>query len=296
METQPTLADQVATALMLLLFTGSLTTWLFIWRRVGRHGVLLKYVPRLNVPWRGIDVLLIAVFYISAQVVAAAAALAAAGVDREKVDMEKMLPTPGFLLGVALANVVTAAVAVVWLRRVRGAGAADLGWTGRSAVKDVSLGLLGLLTAAAPVYTVQSILIQWFPKYHPIVESLERDGHASSFAMATLVTVVAAPLVEEIVFRLALQGWLEARERRWRRRYNLWRGLPRGLPPILISSFVFAAVHFSAGPAPVALFFLALVLGYLYQRTHRILPSIVTHAAFNATSMVMLMLAKAGGA
>jgi membrane protease YdiL (CAAX protease family) len=41
-------------------------------------------------------------------------------------------------------------------------------------------------------------------------------------------------------------------------------------------------------PDPVALFILALVLGTLYYRTHRIVPSIVTHAAFNATTLLLL--------
>jgi membrane protease YdiL (CAAX protease family) len=38
---------------------------------------------------------------------------------------------------------------------------------------------------------------------------------------------------------------------------------------------------------PVPLFFFALVLGYLYHRTGRILPSIVAHASLNATSLIM---------
>jgi membrane protease YdiL (CAAX protease family) len=31
-------------------------------------------------------------------------------------------------------------------------------------------------------------------------------------------------------------------------------------------------------------------LGYLYQRTHRILPSLVVHALLNACSMIVLLL------
>ena len=40
-------------------------------------------------------------------------------------------------------------------------------------------------------------------------------------------------------------------------------------------------------PDPIPLFFLALVLGVLYHRTHRIAPSLVLHMAFNATSIVL---------
>ena len=39
---------------------------------------------------------------------------------------------------------------------------------------------------------------------------------------------------------------------------------------------------------PLPLFYFALVLGTLYYRTHRIVPSIVTHAALNATTLALL--------
>jgi membrane protease YdiL (CAAX protease family) len=51
---------------------------------------------------------------------------------------------------------------------------------------------------------------------------------------------------------------------------------------------MFAVAHIGQGVAPFSLFPLALVLGYLYQRTHRIVPSIVCHALFNATSLLAL--------
>ncbi len=60
--------------------------------------------------------------------------------------------------------------------------------------------------------------------------------------------------------------------------------------PILLSSVLFALSHFGQGLAPVTLFFLALLLGYLYQRTHRIWPSLVVHLLLNAGSIVILWL------
>ena len=65
-------------------------------------------------------------------------------------------------------------------------------------------------------------------------------------------------------------------------------GLPYGWFPIVVSSVAFGLAHFGYGPEPVPLFFLALVLGFVYQRTHRIVPSIVTHALFNLFNMVIL--------
>ena len=45
-------------------------------------------------------------------------------------------------------------------------------------------------------------------------------------------------------------------------------------------------IHYA--PDPLPLFFLALVFGMLYHRTHRLAPSLVLHMAFNATSIVLL--------
>jgi membrane protease YdiL (CAAX protease family) len=66
------------------------------------------------------------------------------------------------------------------------------------------------------------------------------------------------------------------------------RGLLRGWVPILISSALFSLAHFGHGVDPLPLFPLAIALGYTYQRTHRILPCMVTHFLFNSASMVAL--------
>ena len=56
--------------------------------------------------------------------------------------------------------------------------------------------------------------------------------------------------------------------------------------PIGVSASLFAAAHVSHGPDFIALFLLSLGQGYLYQRTHRILPVIVVHLLLNLFSML----------
>ncbi len=68
------------------------------------------------------------------------------------------------------------------------------------------------------------------------------------------------------------------------------------VPPLLLLSGVLTNllqryhVPISSDPAPI--FFLALVLGILYYRTHRIMPSLVLHMSLNATSVLLLELVK----
>lgn len=70
-----------------------------------------------------------------------------------------------------------------------------------------------------------------------------------------------------------------------------WLGvLPHGWMPIIVSGVIFGLAHFGHGVAPVPLVFLGIVLGYLYQRTHRIVPCIAAHMLFNSYSMILLWL------
>ncbi len=57
--------------------------------------------------------------------------------------------------------------------------------------------------------------------------------------------------------------------------------------PIVISSVLFGLAHWGHGPAPITLTVFALGLGYVYQRTHSIVPVIVVHALFNSISMLL---------
>ena len=41
----------------------------------------------------------------------------------------------------------------------------------------------------------------------------------------------------------------------------------------------------TVAPDPVTLFFFAAVMGIIYFRTHRVVPSIVMHVAFNALNL-----------
>ena len=176
-----------------------------------------------------------------------------------------------------------------------------------------------------------------------LIEMVERGQNFTIFAVAVFLAVGVAPLAEEFLFRILLQGWLEARQMRGRaeRQLNaemleniaakvenaessqvvsvdsdnpyapppaiasstmpiesqadttidLVAGqLMPGWAPLITSAVIFALLHATQGPDPIALLPLALVLGYLYRQTHRIVPSLVAHAFLNATSMLLLWL------
>ncbi len=65
---------------------------------------------------------------------------------------------------------------------------------------------------------------------------------------------------------------------------------PTAVWPIVITSLVFAVMHWGQGLAPIPLFFLSLGLGYLYRQTGSLVPSIVVHFTLNGFTMCMTLL------
>ena len=99
--------------------------------------------------------------------------------------------------------------------------------------------------------------------------------------MASLMLMgVLAPLVEEMVFRGLLYGWLS----------GMWGGWSAWI----ISSICFAAAHLE--PAHVLLVLpLGLWLGWLRRRTDSLWPSLVAHMVNNSLAVAAAALLDAGG-
>jgi membrane protease YdiL (CAAX protease family) len=60
-------------------------------------------------------------------------------------------------------------------------------------------------------------------------------------------------------------------------------------PVVFATALLFGAVHSSVWPTPIALFILALGLGWLAVWTRSLVASVVVHALFNAVSYALLL-------
>jgi membrane protease YdiL (CAAX protease family) len=88
------------------------------------------------------------------------------------------------------------------------------------------------------------------------------EGNAWVLLLCFLSAAVAAPLAEEFFFRVLLQGWMETVERRWRRFMPYLRRLmPIGMAPILLTSLLFARLHFRVDSPQMNLRFLVFLIG-----------------------------------
>lgn len=270
--------------------------WLVLKRRYAQRGYLVRHASRRPVPWGLMDVLVLHLLYVALTAAALGVLSSSAAIPPlDRQDAAPAWPAPLVMLGATgLVQLGTLLLGVAYLRYARQAEPDDLGWSTARLGHDVRLGLLAFVAVLGPIYTLQLVLTRWvgIPSEHPIVNVLGDRMSPGVLVLSTLVVVVLAPLIEEFLYRGLLQGWLERYEAHQRATAEPGAmQLRAGWMPIAASSLVFAAMHVGHGPDPIPLFFLALALGYLYYRTHRLWPSIVLHAALNGMSMLFYWLA-----
>lgn len=352
-----TLAGTVVLFLLLasvLAFTGWIRRWVWL-------GYVLAYQPRRRTPWgpvAGVLALLMTVMGIgNALVMRGGEASGASDLSASEFAAaywQMTLVQIGFTVAI-----------VAVLVFVVGASHRDLGLpsTPRELGADLTLGLWTGLALMVPVYVLQLVAVNilGIPPGHPLLDQMQHTPDPGVFVVAMIAAVIVAPVFEEIVYRLLLQGGLERMEDErigWpfsqpargseqpvqepsqdeqgeqdkklesgeatpaslpedisdapvraageelcdtatEPEYlpalapggiGMLRDLGHGWAPILASSFLFALAHLGAGPSPIPLFVLAMFLGYVYQRTHRILPCIIAHVVMNLTSVTVLIL------
>ena len=168
---------------------------------------------------------------------------------------------PDWLGGMILAALMLSAYVCTWLIARWRRGVPPLPYSRRRQVPwnggdvlmvvliyIVTVGLAGQMVALLFGRPPEMPTVEQAEAVNPIIP-LVRTGTGWMLAVGFLAAVVVAPIVEEFLFRVVLQGWLEAVERRWRRALPMLRRAPLALGPILLTSFLFAMMHFrTAGP------------------------------------------------
>jgi membrane protease YdiL (CAAX protease family) len=283
-------ATAVGQTLAVALLLGSGLVWLAVLRRLVSRQAPITFEPRSEVPWSGRDLLVLIVGYFVCEV-------AAATVLQQWMPASAAAPTPTTLIAQSAARVAWLVLAPWYLFARSGATLDDLGWNAREFWRDARLGVCVFLAASVPVFAVQGFFVHVMemPSKHPALVLIEEQRDYLYLAAITLVVAGVAPLFEELVFRILLQGWLEAHQARLRAGRESAGTAHAGFAPLVIVSALFAALHGGHGPDPYAIFVLSLFLGYAYRQTHRIVPSLVAHACLNGWTMLNLWLMLVGG-
>lgn len=142
----------------------------------------------------------------------------------------------------------------------------------RNLFKQVSLPALGISMAfiLATMYLLNLLIEQAH-----IPNTMEATFVAMSHNPFGIVSIAfMAPLLEELLFRGAIQGILH-------RHYH------RPWTSIIAASLIFGLVHMNWAQIPFA-FFLGILFGWLYYRTGSLLPGIMGHILNNTIATINL--------
>jgi hypothetical protein len=159
--------------------------------------------------------------------------------------------------GVGLCAVILAVIPIGW-SAIPGLGLRPAAW------KPVILGVVGTVILSVGV---SQLGIE--PK--AMKEAVDIARQPGALATSLLVLAVLAPLVEELIFRGLLYGWIAGR----------WGTTPAWL----LSSVAFALAHYE--PAHIILVLpLGLLFGWLRRRTDSLLPSLAAHIVNNGFAVL----------
>jgi membrane protease YdiL (CAAX protease family) len=337
----------VAGLLVMTILMAGIVCWSLAAMKIVRRQPLVAWSPRRAVPWGFIDLVAVVVVY-GVALVGAQLALAALGwLPDVRDEAQLTLADKGMLVWVNIAMSLGLLVFALPLIALHTGGTRrDFGIAWGELLADLKLGVIGFVMLAPPVYAIQGVLVYfWKPSKHPLMEMFKSSPDASFFAVLLIAAAVVAPIFEELVFRVLLQGFLEKVAGFRGNVIELLIGrLPHGMQPsvaplavtgptmalhsseelgnpflspaivaevsitadlvndneqaelrglaawlpIGAASLIFALMHYTHGPDWVALTLLAGGMGYLYQRTHRLVPSLVVHTLLNSLSMLGL--------
>ncbi len=269
-------------AIIMALIGGSAIVWLAIFRCLVARQSIVPFEPRTRVPWTGIDVLLLvlALPLLDGMVFELARSRGTLPVGELSLDL---------LASLTAARLMWSGLAIIYLEHRAGATAEDLGFDLQHLKQDARLGVLGFLAAILSVYGTEEIVVKLFPAgEHPLAKLVREEYTPALMVVAAISAIFVAPLAEELVFRVVLQGWLERQIDMLTEHRRIYGERFARLFAIVISAAAFAAMH--RGYERIPIFVLGLILGYLYQQTHRIFPSLILHACFNGITILFLVL------
>lgn len=174
-----------------------------------------------------------------------------------------------------LAGQILVFTAAVWLAHkafARGAQS-GMGLDISNAKGDITRGFLMFFAVIGPVILILTITRWILPDLpeHEMLTQIRIQPVVWKVVIA-FSAIIGAPLAEEVLFRGLLQSCL-------RKYMDVW-------PAILVSSVIFAVIHFSVPDSVLPLILLSLGLGWLYESTGRLVAPILLHALFNTMSIL----------
>lgn len=317
----------VVSSIGFMLTVGAIATWIWLGFRWKRGEPILPIQPWRPRVWGLLDLAFVFMTVVASQITSIRLAQRLLGLQVTHEFSEKQMPLSAMAL-IGLGNMVAVLIVSAWIAIRHQASREQLGFGIKNLRREIKIGFVAALGSLPVVYLLMFVVSQGTSiEYdHPLITKMLEDATLDSFLIGCFSAVIAAPLTEEFLFRVILQGWLQSISRGWigltwfwgasERKRDLSYIAPDGdvpsdspalvddfssetpkadlappLWPVFVSGTLFGFAHWGYGLSFVPLIALGIVLGLLYRATHSIWPSLVVHVTLNLISMLALALA-----
>ncbi|MCC6511990.1 MAG: CPBP family intramembrane metalloprotease [Pirellulaceae bacterium] len=197
--------------LVLLVLVSFLSTWIFAisrWMSGKNLLVVRPWTPRV---WGLAELVLVAILVVVGQVVSLSLWAQATGTNLKDMKQESAFPLSA-MAAVSATYLVVMLVVTLWMVVRYQATLKHIGLGLNKLLANIGVGLMAAAMSLPIVWSAMVAVSAGFDEdySHPLLEQLTEEGSVLAYLLAVFCAVIVAPLAEEFLFRVMLQGWLQS--------------------------------------------------------------------------------------
>lgn len=204
------LALSAMSLLVIALLVGSLASWIYLIARVRRGQPLLEVEPCVPRVWGLADLAMVAVLLVACQIFFATLYTRFSNGEMQgEVHGQVSAAVAAFA---SLGNIVAIALALMWMALRFDVSPQHVGFRFKGWWRQLQIGAIATLVVLPVVYLLMAaVSIGLHSEYkHPLLDEVRRNATLTSYLMGVVTAVLLAPLAEEFLFRVMIQGWLQS--------------------------------------------------------------------------------------
>ncbi len=204
------LALSAMSLLVITILVGSLATWVYLIVRVRRGQPLLEVEPCAPRVWGLADLALVAVLIVACQILFATIYVRLTNVDMGGAGNGQV--SAAVAAFASLGNVAAIGLALLWMALRFDVTPQHVGFRSRGWWRQLQVGIIATLAVLPLIYLLMAVVsIGLQSEYkHPLLDEVRRNATLSSYLLGLVTAVLLAPLAEEFLFRVMIQGWLQS--------------------------------------------------------------------------------------
>jgi membrane protease YdiL (CAAX protease family) len=268
LEKHPVLLGALSLSFIAVFCVGVVLNLYFLGRRLRGIDFISRGIGQKDVSWGPREVLTLFVFLFFVEAVIILLELLTAGIFGWK-DAPKDLV---LMVNSLLRDIFVAWFVIALVTRRFKEPLSEIGLSAKHFLKNVWTGVVGYLAVIplllAVLFTLAAIAqaFSYEPPPQPVVQMYLKKSTEPYLVFFTLFVAGAGPVIEEIFFR----GFT----------YKAFRAKMGVRWALVISALIFAALHMNL-IAFIPIFILGIFLGYLYEKTGSLVPSMTVHMLHN---------------